>query len=260
MNSIVGLIPAAGKGTRLAPLPFSKELFPLGYQRFLVNGDMQWRPKVVSQYLIDNMILAGIRRFFIILGSGKEAIMEYFGNGRRLGVDITYLFQEELYGMPFALDLARPWLHEEIVAFGMPDTVIQPLDAYRRLLCAHVGSHADLTLGAFPTWTPWKFGMIELVCEERVIRNVDKPQQTTLKYMWGLACWSKSFTELMSSFLQTNIPGSHEIVLAQIFQYAVEVGLDVRALRFDDGQYLDIGTVDELRLAIERYSVLPMDE
>lgn len=31
-KQLVGLIPAAGRGTRLAPLPFSKELVPVGFQ------------------------------------------------------------------------------------------------------------------------------------------------------------------------------------------------------------------------------------
>ena len=254
-SNVIGLIPAAGRGTRLAPLPFSKELFPLGYQRVSLDGSMQWRPKVVSQYLIDNMIAASIRRIFVILGSGKEAIMQYYGNGRRLGIDISYLFQEELCGMPFALDLARPWLRDEIVAFGMPDTVVQPADAFRQLLSAREKSNADLMLGAFPTLTPWKFGMIELDDEERVIGNVDKPERTSLKYMWGFACWSPSFTELMSTFLKMNVHNGREIVLSQVFQYAIETGLNVRALRFDDGEYLDIGTVEELHRAIQCYSL-----
>jgi len=258
--NVVGLIPAAGKGTRLAPLPFSKELFPLGYQRILVNGNLQWRPKVVSQYLIDNMIQAGVRRIFIILGSGKEAIMEYYGNGQRMGIDISYLFQEELHGMPFALDLARPWLRDEIVVFGMPDTVIQPQDAFSQLLRAHENWRADLTLGAFPTSTPWKFGMIEMDDENRVIGNVDKPSQTSLRYMWGMACWSPVFTELMSEYLRTHLSNAHEIVLAQVFQYAIEMGLNVRAYRFDEGEYLDIGTVEELHQAIQKYSIVPMED
>ncbi|MEZ5740571.1 MAG: hypothetical protein R3E68_14700 [Burkholderiaceae bacterium] len=43
----------------------------------------------------------------IILGPGKNDIMEYLGGGQRFGMDLSYVFQEELRGMPFALDLAR---------------------------------------------------------------------------------------------------------------------------------------------------------
>ena len=43
--SLVGLIPAAGKGTRLHPLPFSKELYPIGYLEVIVDGEKKLRPK-----------------------------------------------------------------------------------------------------------------------------------------------------------------------------------------------------------------------
>ncbi len=46
-REIIGLIPAAGQATRLAPLPCSKELYPIGLER---GGA---RPKVVCEYLLD---------------------------------------------------------------------------------------------------------------------------------------------------------------------------------------------------------------
>lgn len=250
----IGIIPAAGRGTRLAPLPFSKELFPLGYQQLEINGQKQWRPKAAMQYTVEQMITAGVRRVFIILGSGKSAIMEYYGNGARYGIHIAYLFQEKLTGIPFALDLARPWLSEEVVLFGMPDTIIQPADAYARVLQTHLQRRSDVTLGVFPTSTPWKFGMVQLDEHDRVIRNVDKPQQTDLKYMWGFACWSPSFTRLIVEFLVRIRKPSREVVLSEVFQYAHERGLDIRAVRFEKGEYIDIGTIEELQVAITRFS------
>ena len=52
-GEIVGLIPAAGRATRLAPLPCSKELVPIGFQTAADGADR--RPKPVSQYLLDRM-------------------------------------------------------------------------------------------------------------------------------------------------------------------------------------------------------------
>ncbi|WP_233744930.1 hypothetical protein [Leptodesmis sichuanensis] len=58
---VIGLIPCAGQATRLAPLPLSKELYPVGL-RSLPDGKL--RPKVVSHYLLEKMRLAGIRKAF----------------------------------------------------------------------------------------------------------------------------------------------------------------------------------------------------
>ena len=121
-KKIVGIIPAAGKGTRLSPFPCPKELFPIGYQDYPVNGALQKRPKVISQYLIENIINAGAERIIFILGEDKHDIMRYYGDGSRFGVDIAYLFQEKLLGMPYAMNLAKNWVNHDDVFFGMPDT------------------------------------------------------------------------------------------------------------------------------------------
>jgi len=53
-----GIVPAAGNGTRIQPLAFSKELLPVG-SRF--DGDTE-RPRAVSEYLLDRMLRAGADR------------------------------------------------------------------------------------------------------------------------------------------------------------------------------------------------------
>ena len=45
-KGLVGIIPAAGKGTRLSPFPCPKELFPVGYQDYQQGDEIQRRPSV----------------------------------------------------------------------------------------------------------------------------------------------------------------------------------------------------------------------
>lgn len=252
-GKIVGLIPAAGKGSRLAPFPCPKELFPVGYQDFMVNGQTQKRPKVVSQYLIENIIRAGADRLLIIVGDGKADIQKYYGNGSRFGIDIAYLYQEELSGMPGALNLAAPWIADATVVFGMPDTIIEPEHAFSDLLQYHMKSDAVLTLGLFETNTPSKFGMVATDEDNNIIYTVDKPAATTLTTMWGCACWSPQFTVLLSEFLKKNRYEGKEIVLGDVFNYALELKLNVKGFVFKDGQYIDIGTTDELDSALKKF-------
>ena len=54
-----GIIPAAGMGTRIQPLAFSKELLPIGTD---VRGSDE-RPRAISEYLIERMTLAGVDGF-----------------------------------------------------------------------------------------------------------------------------------------------------------------------------------------------------
>jgi glucose-1-phosphate thymidylyltransferase len=255
MRRLVGLVPAAGHGKRVAFLPCSKELFPIGFTHVGAQGKFEVKPKAVGEYILERMRIAGVEHVFIILSRGKWDIMNYFGDGSKFGLQIAYLFQENVWGMPYALDLARPWLRDETVLFGMPDTIFYPEDAFSKLLIAHQSLSADVTLGLFPTTTPERFGMVEFDNESlRAFKIIDKPGKTNLKYMWGIGCWGPVFTEFLHTQLQTLSPPSKEIVLGDIFQLAIEADLKVRVLPFEEGEFIDIGEPDELVHAIKRFA------
>lgn len=254
-TNLVGVVPAAGMGRRLFPYPNAKELFPIGYQEIEIDGQLEKRPKVISQYLIENMRAAGVSHFYFVLGYGKHDIMNYYGSGRVYGIHIMYLLQETLGGMPYAIDLLMPWLQgDETVMMGMPDTVIEPKDAFKRLLAAHRAWEADLTLGLFRASDPSKFGMIGIDADQNVVEHIDKPAQTNLEWLWGIACWGPRFMSLMHELLERLAGSSREIVLGDMFDAALGEGLSVKGLPFDDGTYIDIGTYAGLKRALERYA------
>lgn len=249
---LVGLVPAAGRGTRLGRLPFCKELYPLGY-RAAADSPTGSKAIAVSQDLLERMALAGVARAFIVLGPGKSAIMDYFGDGKEVGMELAYLMQDVPRGMPFALDLARPWLSAETVVFGMPDTIVRPKASFVHLLAAHETASADVTLGVFPTAEPHRFGMVALDAHDRVVASIDKPRETQLRYMWGIACWGPAFTALMGEHLRGLADAPSEVVLSSVFQRAIDAGLHVRAVQFEDGEYVDIGSPAIVKLGLDRY-------
>src|SRR5687768_10774920 len=67
-----GIIPAAGNGTRIQPLAFSKELLPVG-SRF--EGDTE-RPRAVSEYLIERMLQAGADKICFVISRWKFDILQ----------------------------------------------------------------------------------------------------------------------------------------------------------------------------------------
>lgn len=245
MNKIIGLIPAAGKGERLAPLPFSKELYPIGKQKFSPE-EVGYHPKTVSQYLIDQMKEVGTEKLLFIINKYKWDILQYYGNGSAQRIEIGYLIQEKMLGMPFALDMAFNWIDPSTTTlFGMPDTIFIPNNAFSDLLKVHSNQKADLTLGLFPTTKPHKFGMVDFSIND-FNYTVDKPISTNLTFMWGIACWNYSFAEFMHSFLLEYTMSPKEIVLGTIFQEAKNNGLKVKVNPFENGIYWDIGTLDDL--------------
>src|ERR1051325_10470766 len=72
-----GIVPAAGKGSRIQPLAFSKELLPVGSR---LDKGME-RPCAVSEYLVERMIRGGAQKICFVISPGKSDIMEYYGAG-----------------------------------------------------------------------------------------------------------------------------------------------------------------------------------
>lgn len=251
--NIVGIIPAAGRARRLLPLPIPKELFPIGYQDFEIDGVVHKRPKVISQYVVESMVAAGASRLVFVLGEGKHQIVEYYGGGSRFGVEIIYCYQEQLTGMPGALAIARGLTDRQLVLFGMPDTIFEPTASYEELMSAHGRQRCDLTIGLFPTQYPHKFGMVDFAEDGTIRRIVDKPAESDLTYMWGIAVWEDRFSDLLCAYVERHRGSERELLLGDVFSEAVASGLVVRAHPFLEGAYRDIGTAEELDETLRRY-------
>jgi glucose-1-phosphate thymidylyltransferase len=262
-RQIIGLLPAGGQATRISPLPLSKELYPVGFQDFGVKSN--WRPKVVSQYLLEKMQLAGIEEAYFILRPGKWDIPAYFGDGTMLSMNLGYLIMGLGYGVPFTLDQAYPFVQDAVIALGFPDILFQPEDAYVRILSRLEVSNADVVLGLFPTDKPQKAGMVDFDDKGRVRVIIEKPPQSDLRYMWGIAVWTPAFTQFLHEYLLTlkaksNLSQLPEIPIGDIIQAAIYKGFHVDAEAFSDGTYLDIGTPDDLVRAVRHFAALATAE
>lgn len=251
-KNLIGVLPAAGRGSRLGPIPSSKEVMPLGFVRGQSVGGAQngWKPFTTIEAHLQAFKDAGIEKVVVILGHNKFDIMEYLGGGARYGLRISYVFQDELRGMPFALDLAQPWSLGATTVFTMPDTLIEPADATARLVRSHEQADADLSLGLFETDNPAKFGMVELDSENRIVSFVDKPHTTDLHLMWGLAVWSPKFATFMHDRLASTPLTDNETVLSDIFDEALQAGMHVQGVELKGCTYNDIGTPEEFQRVV----------
>ncbi|HEU4628165.1 MAG TPA: sugar phosphate nucleotidyltransferase [Gemmatimonadaceae bacterium] len=124
-----GIVPAAGAGSRIQPLAFSKELLPVGSR---VEDGVE-RPRAVSEFLVERMILGGATNICFVVSPGKTDILAYYGASICLA-HLCYTVQPRPAGLCDALFAAAPLVaDEDLVLVGLPDTVWFPADGFRRL-------------------------------------------------------------------------------------------------------------------------------
>ncbi|MBB2910552.1 glucose-1-phosphate thymidylyltransferase [Streptosporangium becharense] len=266
-TDFVGLVPAAGRGTRLSPLRYPKELLPIVYEP--AEGGARLRP--VAEYALESLARAGVGSAILVVAPWKLEVIGYLGDGRHLGVDVAYLFQEEARGLACALDLARGWTRGRHVVFAMPDTIFTPSDALTRLRGVYEETGADLALAVFPTRDAHRLGPV-VTRGDRVRRVFDKPADPPVMNTWGAAIWTDAFADLLHEGLRettgdsgdagtTGTAGTAgttagEPVLGHYFDLAVRRGLRVHAVEFPDGSFQDVGTPLGVRRSVEGPSLL----
>src|ERR1700735_1906359 len=90
------VILAAGRGTRMRELTLS-----MPKPMLEVSG----RP--VLSYILEGLRDAGVRKILIVIGYKKEIVMNHFGNGSELGVEILYAEQVRQDGTGKVVELAK---------------------------------------------------------------------------------------------------------------------------------------------------------
>ncbi|HUR95352.1 MAG TPA: nucleotidyltransferase family protein [Gemmatimonadales bacterium] len=242
-----GIVPAAGAGTRIQPLAFSKELLPVGSRQ---DGDAE-RPRAVSEYLVERMILAGADRICFVIAPGKSDILEYYG-ARGLPVQVCYTVQPRPAGLCDAIFHARPFIGpDQFVIVGLPDTIWFPEDA----LCA-LGD-APLSFLLFPVDAPERFDAVLTDERGRVLEIRVKQRDPGTRWIWGAFKLSgQTLCELHALWEARHRRDEYIGTLVNAWLEAGGQAVGVRAGEV----YVDVGTLHGYREAIGVLSRRPAEE
>ncbi|MBK5957710.1 nucleotidyltransferase [Rhodoplanes elegans] len=232
-----GIVPAAGRGSRIQPLAFSKELLPVG-SRPTETGE---RPCAVSEYLVERMILGGATKICFVISPGKSDIMEYYGAAYG-AADIAYMVQPRPVGLCDAIFRPAPLIAaDEHVVVGLPDTVWFPADALAAL------PDDALSFLLFPVDRPELFDAVELDGADRVTAIRVKQKDVRSRWIWGaFKMPGRVFHSLAALWRR---PGrGDEYVGTLVNAWLAEGG---RAIGVRAGTaYVDVGTVHGYRAAV----------
>jgi glucose-1-phosphate thymidylyltransferase len=236
--SVWGIVPAAGMGSRIQPLAFSKELLPVGSR---TDGGTE-RPKAVSEYLLERMILAGATRICIAISPGKSDIVEYYG-GSLGNAHICYVVQPEPNGLCDALFRALPLIARgDQVLIGLPDTVWFPEDGLSLL-------DADrLSFLLFPVQRPELFDAVVTDGDGRVLEIQVKRPDASSSWVWGaFRMPAETFQELHDLWVERE---RRDVYVGTLVNAWLARGGEARGVRAGES-YVDVGTLHGYREAIQ---------
>jgi len=231
-----GIIPAAGCGSRIQPLAFSKELLPVGSR--LTDGAE--RPCAVSEYLCERMITGGADKLCFVIAPGKSDILEYYG-GSYGSASIAYVVQPEASGLCDAIFRVAPLIApEEHLLVGLPDTIWMPADGYQAL------PDGVLSFLLFPVDNPSVFDAVE-TDEAGNVREIQvKRKDASTNWIWGgFKMPGRILHELLALWIERE--RADEYMGTLVNSYLAKGG---RALGVRAGQaYVDVGTLEGYRAA-----------
>jgi dTDP-glucose pyrophosphorylase len=232
-----GIVPAAGLGSRIQPLAFSKELLPVG-SRFVAGSE---RPRAVSEYLLERMLLAGADRLCFVISPGKSDIVEYYG-GRVAGADVCYVVQPRPAGLNDALFRALPFVepHEEVLV-GLPDTVWFPADGFRAL-------GAGFSFLLFPVDHPELFDAV-VTDRSGLVREIQvKAERPSTRWIWGGIKLTGGILRELAALHEER--GRADEYVGNLVNMWLARGGTARGVRAGEA-YVDVGTLHGYRQALE---------
>jgi glucose-1-phosphate thymidylyltransferase len=239
-----GIIPAAGRGSRIQPLAFSKELLPVGSR--LENGVE--RPCAVSEYLVERMILGGADKICFVIAPGKSDILAYYGGGYREAAT-AYVVQPQPSGLCDAIFRAAPLVGpDEPVIVGLPDTVWFPETALTAL------PDDVLSFLLFPVETPQFFDAVVMDESGNVLEIQVKQNDAASRWIWGAFKMPGRVLHALHALWQER-RCRDEYIGTLVNAYLADGG---RAVGVKAGQsYVDVGTLGGYRSAISLLGQAP---
>jgi glucose-1-phosphate thymidylyltransferase len=233
-----GIIPAAGNGTRIQPLAFSKELLPVG-SRTEVDGTE--RPKAVSEYLVERMVAGGATKVCFVISPTKSDIVRYYGGG--IGrVDTAFVVQPQAAGLCDAIFRACPLIHpDEPVLIGLPDTIWFPVDALAQL------PDDRLSFLLFPVERPELFDAVVTRDDGSVEEIQVKQPGARSNWVWGaFKMPGRVLHELCRLWHE---PGRGDEYIGTLVNAWLAQGNEAVGVRAG-ASYVDVGTLGGYRSAI----------
>jgi len=226
-----GVILHGGYGTRLRPLTHTgpKQLIPVAN-------------KPISQHVLEDLCEAGINDIGIVLGNVyPDKVVEYYGNGDRFNVKITYIRQNEPKGIAHAVGLSREFVDNEPFVVYLGDNLLK--GGIKKFVEEFGDSSHDGMILLCEVKNPEQFGVAEFNSNKKLIRLIEKPKKPPSHYALTGIYFFKPVVFDMIEQLRPSWRG--ELEITEAIQLMLDQGYDV-SYRFVAGWWKDTGTTEDI--------------
>jgi dTDP-glucose pyrophosphorylase len=165
------VILAAGKGTRMKDLTQS-----------VPKPMLRVQGKPILEHIVEGLILAGIKEFFIVTGWQAETIESYFGNGKKWGVTIQYGRQIVQDGTGKAPEIAQKFVGQSSFLLTYGDILVKP-ETYQRMLARFAEKKFDGLLTVTAGQDVTKGGILFFDESFTLSHLVEKPSHEQLRQL-----------------------------------------------------------------------------
>ena len=222
------VILAGGKGTRLKP-----------YTTILRNPWMPIGDMPILEILLRQMKRAGVDEVVLTVGHLAELLRLFFQDGRRIGLDITYSYEDAPLGTAGPLSLVEGLDETFLVANGDVLTTL-PL---ANLLAHHHLSGAVATIAMHHRQVHIDLGVIEQNDDGHVTGYIEKP---TYDFMVSMGIY------VFEPRVLDYIPANAYLDFPDLVKRLIAAGEIVTGFPFD-GYWQDLGRADDYERAIEDF-------
>ena len=217
---------AAGKGERLRPLTENrpKHLLPIA-------------GKPLLERILDGLVEVGVDEALLVTHYLEEQIKDHFGDGKQLGVKLSYVRQEEMRGTADAFGVAEDFADGEEF-MGVYGDLFLPPDGFKALTQAH--RKGETTMCVVPVDDPSRMGVVALE-GDRVTEIVEKPAPGEEPSDLANAGMYFFTSEIFRLIDETGLSSRKEYEITDSLRALIVSGSTVRAVKLPRGSWLDVG-------------------
>ncbi|MES2155665.1 MAG: glucose-1-phosphate thymidylyltransferase RfbA [bacterium] len=195
-----GIILAGGTGTRLWPVTrvVSKQLLPV-YDKPMVF------------YPLSTLMLAGIRDILVISTPHDLPLyQQLLGDGKDLGLRLSYMEQPNPGGLAQAFILGRKFIGKDSVTLILGDNIFYG-HGMADMLQSKVRDNRGATIFGYYVRDPERYGVAEFDAKGNVVGLVEKPRQAKSNYaVTGLYIFDNAVVDVAAK-LKPSARGELEI-------------------------------------------------